>query len=258
MGLFDWMKVTYRPAKNIAPVSADELRKILLALNRPTTPFVIRDCTADDPENADLVAEWRMREPNWYAVFGSATLRQNFQIFMRLLPESHEVQSIDRTTQVTWSGGIPSFEFARTWSRGQQWEYRTGIRPFYETTASGERIAYRFSSSEIKKPMLAAVTGNGWTWRRRFMGRLPAGSHREILRSDPNRPRSRKAQLLAAGITMLAFVGVFNFVSGILRFTITPHDPLHPSALASAPAWAIGAAAGALAARLVWTKLPKG
>jgi tryptophan-rich sensory protein len=88
------------------------------------------------------------------------------------------------------------------------------------------------------------------------MGRLPAGSRREILRSDPNRPRNRKVQLLAGLITLLAFVGVTHYISGIVGFAMAPRS--HPSALASAPAWAIGAAAGALAARLVWTKLPKG
>ena len=211
MSFFGRLIGRYSPDPGIAPVAADRLKASLLALNRPTAPYVIRECTGDDPENADLVAEWRMREPAWHAIFGSANLSHAFQVYMRLLPDRHEVQSIDWTWNVTWSAGVPSFGIARTWSRGQQWEYRGSARPFYETTPSGERIAYGFSSSELKKPLRDVVTKSGWSWRSRFAGRLPAGSRAETLRAAIA-PTARKKWITV----WVAFLLSFGFVNMLL------------------------------------------
>lgn len=208
MGFFGKLIGRYDPKPGVAPLPASRLKADLLALNRPTAPFIIRECTADDPENADLVAEWRMREPAWYAIFGSANLSHTFQVFMRLLEDRHEVQSIDWTWNVTWSGGAPSFSFGKTWSRGQQWEYRGSVRPFYETTPGGERIAYRFSSSELKKPLRDLVVNSGWSWRSRFAGRLPRGSRAELLRQG--RPPNARTRWIYVGVAFLLSFGIIN------------------------------------------------
>ncbi len=214
MGFWSGLIGRHSPQPGVAPVSAGQLKANLLALNRPTAPYIIRECTADDPENADLVAEWRMREPAWYAAFGTVNLSHSFQVFMRLLPDRNEVQSIDWTWDVTWSGGVPSFSLSKTGERGLQWEYKTGVRPFYETTPSGERIAYRFSSSELKKPLHDTVTRSGWSWRSRFAGRLPHGSHAEALRAlQP--PNPRKQWLRAALAFLIVFAMTFQVLSRI-------------------------------------------
>jgi len=198
----------YRPKPGVAPVSADKLKHDLLALNRPTAPFIIRECTADDPENADLVAEWRMHNPAWYAAFGSANLSKSFQVFMRLMADQHEVQSIDWTWDVTWSGGVPSFSYQKKGERGLNWDYVFGVRPFYETTPSGERIAYRFSSSELKKPLHELVTGSGWSWRSRLAGRLPHGSHAEELRRHT--PLSARSRWIYVAVAFVLSFGIVN------------------------------------------------
>jgi hypothetical protein len=54
MGLWDWLTGTKRPAAGVTPKSPDEVRASLLAVNRPTAPFIICDGA---PENVDLVAE---------------------------------------------------------------------------------------------------------------------------------------------------------------------------------------------------------
>ncbi|HVV42934.1 MAG TPA: hypothetical protein VHC94_17930 [Nitrobacter sp.] len=206
MSFFGRLIGRYEPKPGVPQVSANRLKADLLALNRPTAPFIIRECTADDPENADLVAEWRMREPAWYTIFGSADLSHSFQVFMRLLEDRHEVQSIDWVWDVHWSVGVPSFSYSKTWSRGQQWEYRGSIRPFYETTPSGERVAYRFSSSELKKPLRDVVTGSGWSWRSRFAGWLPGGSRAEVLRQG--QPKSARKRWIFTGAAFVVAFGV--------------------------------------------------
>jgi len=55
--LFDWLTGTKRPAAGVPAKTPAEVRADLLAVNRATAPFVVRDGA---PENVDVVAEWRI------------------------------------------------------------------------------------------------------------------------------------------------------------------------------------------------------
>ena len=50
MGLFDWLTGTKRPQAGVAPKSAAEVRAALLAVNRPTAPFIVRDGAPEQVE----------------------------------------------------------------------------------------------------------------------------------------------------------------------------------------------------------------
>jgi hypothetical protein len=43
MGLFDWLKGTKRPAAAVVPKPPAEVYSAVLAINRPTAPFVVHD-----------------------------------------------------------------------------------------------------------------------------------------------------------------------------------------------------------------------
>lgn len=77
MGLLDWLTGTKRPAEGVAPKPSEEVYSALLAVNRPTAPFVVRD---GQPEGVDLVAEWRIVDASWYEVFAKAGLTKAFQV----------------------------------------------------------------------------------------------------------------------------------------------------------------------------------
>ena len=70
MKMFDWLSRTKRP-KAGAPKSSADVRTSLLAVSRPTAPFIVRDGRA---ENVDLVAEWWIVDASWYQIFGKADL----------------------------------------------------------------------------------------------------------------------------------------------------------------------------------------
>jgi hypothetical protein len=57
MKFFDWLTGTKRPAAGVPAKTPAEVRADLLAVNRPTAPFIVRDGAT---ENVDLVAEWRI------------------------------------------------------------------------------------------------------------------------------------------------------------------------------------------------------
>ena len=66
MGFLDFLTSTKRPAAGVPPASPEKVKQALLAVNRPTAPFRVVDGKAD---GADLVAEWKVVDAQWYGIF---------------------------------------------------------------------------------------------------------------------------------------------------------------------------------------------
>jgi hypothetical protein len=170
MGLFDWLTGTKRPAAGVALKSEAEVRAALLAVNRKTAPFVVRDGA---PEKVELVAEWRIVDAKWSEVFAKAGLQKTFKVLMRFDPQKHEVRAVDQQWSVEWRAGVPRLSVAAEGFRGQQKEISFGMAyAFTQSGPSGEIYNYRFSTGEIKTPLQNAVTAAGWTWRGVAFGKL--------------------------------------------------------------------------------------
>ena len=170
MGLFDFLTGTKRPPKGVAPKSPAEVRAALLAVNRDTAPFLVRDGSA---EGADLVAEWRIVDATWYEVFAKAGLQKVFKVLMRLDAERNEVRAVDQEWSVEWVAGVPRLSLVAEAFRGQKAEISFGTAyAFTESGAFGQVYRYKFSTGEIKTPLQAAVTGAGWIWRGVAFGKL--------------------------------------------------------------------------------------
>ena len=179
MKFFDWLTVTKRPAAGVPPKSVAEVRADLLAINRPTAPFIVRDGA---PENVDLVAEWRIVDAKWYEIFAKAGLRKGFKVLMKLNEQESEVRPIDERRSIEWRAGLPNLSWETSgptlsWetevSRGQNKEYSYGRAfAFTERGPFGEIYHYKFVSGEIKTPLQDAVTKAGWVWRGVAFGKL--------------------------------------------------------------------------------------
>ncbi|MGW9453256.1 hypothetical protein [Streptomyces sp. NPDC055632] len=163
MGFFARLTGTEHPDCGTAPHSAEEVRAALLALNGPDVPFVVR---GGAPEGADLVAEWRISDPAWHTFFARTRVSRVTQFRMRLVPESHEVRTIDRQFEISWVGGTPRPAVSAEGSRGQvktvSWRRSVERGPEGDLQATE---SYRFDTSDMKDPLRAAVLGAGWTWR---------------------------------------------------------------------------------------------
>lgn len=163
MGLLDWYTGTTRPPEGVTPKSAAEVRSALLAVNRPTAPFVVRDGRT---EGVHLVGEWKIVDASWYEVFAKAGLKKMFQVLMGLDESNHEVRALDTQHTVEWEAGAPSLSYSAEWGRGPVKEYSAGrAYAFTETGEYGEVYNYKFVSGELKRPLQEAVTGAGWVWR---------------------------------------------------------------------------------------------
>jgi len=170
MGLLDWFTGTKKPAAGIAPKSASEVKAAILALNRPTAPYVIRDGA---PENVDLVAEWRIVDATWYEIFAKAGLKKVFKVLMKLDPEKHEVRAVDQEYSVEWRAGVPKLSLAAEAFRGQKKEISFGTAyAFTENLEFGQVYRYKFNTGEIKGPLQEAVTGAGWAFWGVAFGKL--------------------------------------------------------------------------------------
>ncbi|MBH1935830.1 hypothetical protein I5Q34_16400 [Streptomyces sp. AV19] len=164
MGLFDKLTGTKYPGNGVAPRPAEEVRAALLGLNGPDVPYVVRNGIPS--EGADLVAEWRIREPAWHAFFARVRLSRTVKTRMRLVPANHEVRALDEQQEVTWVGDTPRLVPSREYARGQvttvsrDWTIERGADGRLRMTEES-----RFDTGEMKNPLRDAVLGAGWTWR---------------------------------------------------------------------------------------------
>jgi hypothetical protein len=170
MGLFDFITGNKAPAAGVEKKSAGELRTALLALNRPTAPWQVRD---GGPENCDLVAEWKIVDAQWYEIFAKASLAKVYKVLMKLDEAKGEVRSVDHEFSVEWRAGVPSLSAAVEAFRGQQVEVSFGAAyGFTETLAPGQIYKYRFDTRELKGPLQATVSQSGWAWKGVAFGKL--------------------------------------------------------------------------------------
>jgi hypothetical protein len=170
MKLFDWLTGTKRPAAGVPAKTSAEVRTDLLAVNRPTAPFIVRDGA---PENVDFVAEWRIVDATWYEIFAKAGLAKVFKVLIKLDEQTREARAVDQGWSVEWRAGVPSLSLAAEAFRGQTKEISFGTAFAYTEQGNfGEVYRYKFSTAEIKTPLQDAVTKAGWTWRGVSFGRL--------------------------------------------------------------------------------------
>ena len=150
------------PAAGVDAKPAAALRAALLAANRDSAPFRIRD---GGPEGVDVVAEWKIVDARWYEIFAKAGIERVFKVLMRLDEAKHEVRAVDQEWTVEWRAGVPTLLLAGSGFRGQKWEKSFGTAyAFRENGRYGEVYDYRFDTDELKAPLKKAVRAAGWRW----------------------------------------------------------------------------------------------
>src|SRR5688500_4769279 len=160
MGLFGFGK---KPKKNTPVLPVEEVRQRLLALNRETAPYQIRDGSA---EGVDLIAEWKIVDARWYEIFAKAGLSKVFRIYLKLDEATKQVRAQDLAYEVSWRAGTPSLSSAASAFRGQSKSIEFGASyGFTVDLTIGEQYKYRFETGEIKKPVQDAVTACGWVYK---------------------------------------------------------------------------------------------
>ncbi|MFI0512930.1 hypothetical protein ACH3Y9_21705 [Streptomyces sp. WSLK1-5] len=170
MRIFDKLTGTRHADGGVTPASAQAVRTALLGLNRPDQPYVIRDGT---PEDADLVAEWRLAEPTWQTLFVHSQLSRAIRIRMRLKHEAHEVRVVEEAWEVSRVGNPPRLKVSSQYTRGPSRTVSTHRRTRQGDAGNLEATeTFSFDSSELVGPLQDTVIGSGWTWRGVIFGKL--------------------------------------------------------------------------------------
>jgi hypothetical protein len=167
MGLFGFGK---KANKNVPVLSVEEVRQHLLDLNRESAPYQIIDGAT---QNVDLIAEWKIVDAKWYEIFAKANLKKVFRIYMKFDPEKNQVRGKDEELTVEWRAGVPSLSLAASKFQGQMTSVEFGAAyAFTEEFKPGVVYNYRFSTSEIKKPIQEVVAACGWEYKGVAFGKL--------------------------------------------------------------------------------------
>ena len=171
MGIFDWLTGNKAAPAGVARQPVATLRTALLAVNRDTAPFIIRDGA---PEGCDLVAEWKIVDARWYEIFAKASVKKAFKVLMKFDEAKGEVRALDQEWTVEWRAGVPELSMAASFNRGQVNEVSFGTAYAFreEDLSFGKVYQYRFNSGELKGPLKEAAAANGWAWKGVAFGKL--------------------------------------------------------------------------------------
>lgn len=170
MGLFDWLTGNKPAPSGAKRQSEAKLRAALMAVNRKSSPFRVRSGKA---EAVDLVAEWKIVDAQWHEIFAKAGIKRVFTVLMKFDEARSEVRAVDREYEVEWRAGEPTLFLKGSAFRGRKWEksFET-VYAFREDGSFGRIYDYRFDTSEIHKPLIAAAHKAGWGWRSVAFGKL--------------------------------------------------------------------------------------
>ncbi|SED64467.1 hypothetical protein SAMN04490357_5383 [Streptomyces misionensis] len=170
MGLFDRLTGTQHPAEGVSPVTREEMRGVLLGLNQPDVPYVIRYSAG---EQCDLVAEWRLTEPAWRQVFAESQITHAVRIRMRLVREGNEVRALEEQWEIARNGSPAALELSKQYTRGPS---RTVSRRWTVGRRENGHLemaeTFRFDSAQLRDPLRDTVLQSGWTWRGVVFGKL--------------------------------------------------------------------------------------
>jgi hypothetical protein len=151
------------PVPGVSPVSLEEMRRRLLAVNGLDVPFQVRE-----GKRGYLIAEWRLADARWTGLFEQAGLSISHWVKMKLDGESHVVRVIDFSRTVRWSASVARAAFSFSFFRGITFgDLGTGesYGVLFKDGSWTVNRAYQYSYnlSELKQPLAVAIVSGGWT-----------------------------------------------------------------------------------------------
>lgn len=146
------------PAAGTPAVEPDELSRRLLALADGKHPFTV---TASG-KPGEYFVDWRY-DGGWEMAFSRQHMRKLVRIRLRLDPATRTVDSTDFEADfVASSRNLPD-PFASV-----QWHVSRGYTFVDKEFASTGAASYRFDIADMRRPVVATITGAGWTYRPRM------------------------------------------------------------------------------------------
>lgn len=150
----------------VQPLSADELRQRLLAIDAVDVPLEIAG-----QADGRIVATWRFADARWLDLARARKMRYTARVILDLDPRTHRVRVTEQMTRFHADAGIGGASL--------QWRTLRGVT-FFQTERGqvlglqldeagrprpSLQYSWRFDAREMKQPLLEVVTRAGWQWR---------------------------------------------------------------------------------------------
>src|SRR5258708_12908806 len=92
------------PKAGVTPIPSGALKEALLALNRGSAPWHVRDGAL---EGTDLIVEWKILDAQWSEIFSRSERRKVFKIYLFLDDVKKTVRSLDADWDVECAARTP-------------------------------------------------------------------------------------------------------------------------------------------------------
>lgn len=156
------------PAKpGVEPVSEEELRRRLLAINQEDVPFKVVEV-----KGGKIEATWRLADAKWAGIM---TLNKVKELrILQLRPSEKEkvcrALDIGKSVRASADGLEMGFSLSGYIFRGvilAQWEYEVQYGfTFRDGRIRFEKVyEYKFDYDELKRPIVEVITASGWEYR---------------------------------------------------------------------------------------------
>ena len=145
----------------------------LLALNSDDLPFLY------EPTADGVIARWKYADQRWLMIAGAGALSAEYSLRVELDPAAGEWRFHEESTSAEASLGPGRLSTKRTWNKGSQksFSFDLGAAIAAETTdrhgtETGNTYGYRFTTDEVKQPVVDTLTAAGWKPRKGLFGKL--------------------------------------------------------------------------------------
>jgi len=157
-----------------------EAQQAVLALNSDELPFVY------EPTTDGVVGRWNYANQKWVAILGAGSVDAEYTLWVILDEPTatwrfEEHESVEQTQLSAGGDGI-GFTQERSFFKGRKKEFKFNLGAALAakvTDRQGDRVGqtygYRFSTDEIKQPLIDALTAAGWSRRKGFFARIFGG-----------------------------------------------------------------------------------
>ncbi len=156
------------PAKpGVEPVSEEELRRRLLAINDEDVPFRVVE-----GKGGKIEATWRLADAKWAGIMTLNKVKEVRTLQLRPSDKEKVCRALDigRSVRSGVEGLELGFSMSGYFFRGvilAQWEYEAQYGfTFRDGRIRFEKVyEYKFDHQELKRPIVEVVTSSGWEYR---------------------------------------------------------------------------------------------
>lgn len=140
------------------PVSTSELKRRLLSLNsNADIPFSVIE------KKDKLIASWKIADAKWIELFGVGGLKKHYELTLRFDEANKKVSYREKSTDIETEISTERVGFKKQVQWGSRKEFSFGQSWGMKMDGTvGEQYSYKFSTSDIKKPVFGIINKSGW------------------------------------------------------------------------------------------------